>query len=49
MSQFKNYEALPQGQQLALEDVLKQLTFNDQGLIPAIAQQHDSGEVLMLA
>lgn len=25
------------------------LTFNAQGLIPAIAQQHDSGEVLMLA
>jgi len=25
------------------------LTYNTQGLIPAIAQQHDSGEVLMLA
>jgi phosphoribosyl-AMP cyclohydrolase len=25
------------------------LRFNDQGLIPAIAQQHDTGEVLMLA
>ena len=25
------------------------LRFNDAGLIPAIAQQHDSGEVLMLA
>ncbi len=25
------------------------LTFNPQGLIPAIAQQHDTGEVLMLA
>lgn len=25
------------------------LTFNDQGLLPAIAQQHDTGEVLMLA
>ncbi len=25
------------------------LTYNDQGLIPAIAQQHDTGEVLMLA
>jgi len=25
------------------------LAFNAQGLIPAIAQQHDSGEVLMLA
>ncbi|MFQ5565444.1 MAG: phosphoribosyl-AMP cyclohydrolase [Paracoccaceae bacterium] len=25
------------------------LTFDDQGLIPAIAQAHDSGEVLMMA
>ena len=25
------------------------LKFNDQGLIPAIAQQHDTGEVLMMA
>jgi phosphoribosyl-AMP cyclohydrolase len=25
------------------------LRFNDQGLVPAIAQQHDTGEVLMLA
>ena len=25
------------------------LKYNDQGLIPAIAQQHDSGEVLMMA
>ena len=25
------------------------LKFNDDGLIPAIAQQHDSGEVLMMA
>lgn len=25
------------------------LTYNDQGLLPVIAQDHDSGEVLMLA
>lgn len=25
------------------------LIYNDQGLIPAIAQQHDTGEVLMMA
>jgi len=30
----------------ALDDVLR---FDAQGLIPAIAQQHDSGEVLMMA
>jgi phosphoribosyl-AMP cyclohydrolase len=28
---------------------LSALTWNDQGLIPAIVQQHDSGEVLMVA
>jgi phosphoribosyl-AMP cyclohydrolase len=30
----------------AIPDAIK---FNDQGLVPAIAQQHDTGEVLMLA
>jgi phosphoribosyl-AMP cyclohydrolase len=30
----------------AISDVIK---FNHQGLVPAIAQQHDTGEVLMLA
>ncbi len=29
--------------------MLDTLRFNENGLIPAIAQQHDSGEVLMLA
>jgi phosphoribosyl-AMP cyclohydrolase len=29
--------------------MLDELTFDAQGLIPAIAQQHDTGEVLMLA
>jgi phosphoribosyl-AMP cyclohydrolase len=29
--------------------LLAQLKFNDDGLIPAIAQQHDTGEVLMMA
>lgn len=29
--------------------LLDKLTFNEDGLIPAIAQQHDTGEVLMLA
>ena len=29
--------------------LLSNLKFNDQGLIPAISQQHDSKEVLMLA
>lgn len=30
-------------------DLLASLTFDDRGLIPAIAQQHDTGEVLMMA
>ncbi|MDO5633855.1 MAG: phosphoribosyl-AMP cyclohydrolase [Micrococcus sp.] len=30
-------------------DVMPLLTFNEAGLIPAIAQQHDTGEVLMMA
>ena len=32
-----------------IEDVLAQLAFDDKGLIPAIAQDSDSGDVLMLA
>jgi len=30
-------------------DFIADLKFNEQGLIPAIAQQHDTGEVLMMA
>ncbi|HJP21696.1 MAG: phosphoribosyl-AMP cyclohydrolase [Alphaproteobacteria bacterium] len=33
----------------SLTAVLDAVSFDDQGLIPAIAQQHDSGEVLMMA
>jgi phosphoribosyl-AMP cyclohydrolase len=29
--------------------LLEKLAFNEDGLIPAIAQQHDTGEVLMMA
>lgn len=32
-----------------IDTILGQLTFNDDGLVPAIAQQHDTGEVLMMA
>ena len=35
---------------IALPDSLNQaLRFDDDGLVPAIAQQHDSGEILMMA
>lgn len=46
---FKQWEQAPRGTQLALDDVLSALKTNDDGLIPAIAQQHDTGEVLMMA
>jgi phosphoribosyl-AMP cyclohydrolase len=32
-----------------IDTILGQLTFNEDGLVPAIAQQHDTGEVLMMA
>ena len=32
-----------------IDGALSELAFNADGLIPAIAQQHDSGEVLMMA
>ncbi len=46
---FKDLEANAQGDNVAFDDVLEHLCFNDQGLIPAIAQQHDTGEILMMA
>ncbi|MDJ0738188.1 MAG: phosphoribosyl-AMP cyclohydrolase [Gammaproteobacteria bacterium] len=49
MGVFKQLEALPTGASLPLADVLDALPWNADGLLPAIAQQHDSGEVLMLA
>lgn len=38
----------PPNQDLA-DQVVRRLKFNDQGLIPAVAQQHDTGEMLMVA
>lgn len=32
-----------------IKEFIEQLTFNEDGLVPAIAQQHDTGEVLMMA
>ena len=32
-----------------IAEVLAAITFDAQGLVPAIAQQHDTGEVLMMA
>lgn len=46
---MKQTETLQQGDRIDWQTALAALTFNEDGLIPAIAQQHDSGEVLMLA
>lgn len=42
-------ERMPAGSVLPWAEVIPHLPFDGEGLIPAIAQQYDSGEVLMLA
>lgn len=42
-------ESAETGTQRPLQEALDALAFNEAGLIPAIAQQYDSGEVLMMA
>ncbi len=49
MNPWKQLESLAPGEGLPLEEVLQALPWNADGLLPAIAQQYDSGEVLMLA
>ncbi|MCE8040909.1 phosphoribosyl-AMP cyclohydrolase [Billgrantia desiderata] len=46
---FKRLERAELDARLPLERILAAVRFNQDGLIPAIAQQHDSGEVLMMA
>lgn len=46
---FKQNENAEQGQTFKAGLVFESLKFNEQGLIPAIAQQHDTKEVLMMA
>ncbi|QOR38867.1 phosphoribosyl-AMP cyclohydrolase [Billgrantia diversa] len=46
---FKQLERAELDSRLPLARVISAVRFNDDGLIPAIAQQHDSGEVLMMA
>ena len=36
-------------QQAEIDTALAAVTFDAQGLVPAIAQQHDTGEILMMA
>lgn len=37
------------GEGISRQEALDNLTFNQEGLIPTIAQQYDTGEVLMMA
>ncbi|MGO3343744.1 MAG: phosphoribosyl-AMP cyclohydrolase [Marinomonas sp.] len=46
---LKPFENLNKGDTIPLDTVLANLKTDDAGLIAAIAQQHDTGEVLMLA
>ena len=46
---FKDIENQPKGTRFPRAEVLARLRFNADGLVPAIAQRHDTGEVLMMA
>ena len=46
---LKAYEKLEAGQTIPLNEILSHIKTDEHGLIAAIAQQHDTGEVLMLA
>ncbi len=46
---FKQHEKLALHSKLNIVKILDNIPFNDDGLIPAIAQQYDTKEVLMLA
>lgn len=46
---MKQTEKFHIGESLPLHQVLDNLPYNSDGLIPAISQQYDSGEVLMMA
>ena len=49
MTDLKALETSPNGTHLDLAEFLDVVKFNDQGLVPAIAQDSTSGTVLMLA
>jgi phosphoribosyl-AMP cyclohydrolase len=49
MAWFKTHEKDPTGTTVNTADFVKSLGYDANGLIPAIAQQHDTGEVLMMA
>lgn len=49
MRSLKDTERLPAGSRRPWSEIREALRFDADGLIAAIAQQHDTGEVLMLA
>ncbi len=49
MALLETLESAPTGTATALEEVLAALKYNEQGLVPAVAQDHETREVLMLA
>jgi len=46
---FKNLEYAPVGSTLPLNELVNELAFNEQGLIPVMTQDANSNEILMLA
>ena len=49
MNWFKQHEMAEAGSRFDLAEVLAQCAFNQDGLIPCIAQQYDTRQVLMMA
>ena len=49
MVKLKDFEKKPIGTSIALDEFINCLSFNENGLIPAIAQDYETREVLMLA
>ena len=49
VNSIKDLESATSGTQVGLGTFLDWVPFNDQGLVPAIAQDHTTGTVLMLA
>jgi phosphoribosyl-AMP cyclohydrolase len=49
MGIFRQLESFASGDSVPLSGILEELPWNADGLLPAIAQQFDTGEVLMLA
>lgn len=46
---FQSLEQMQEGQALALKDIIDELSFNREGLIPVVTQDARSKDVLMLA